>query len=453
MDEIKALKDNILWLMQNGRMDKVERSLTEADGILAPVDLLALQVEWQIRQQFYQLARKSLSHGLAKFPLHLGLLELSLFLANEVEQNEGESLRAGALLSMLTGVCVVGQGALANQADQHSKVLHGTMEIAGQMNTLVSFLQKKGIFARAANYYQSYLSYHAEQDIEFVNCRTQEDANQKAKTLAADMLSIYDIFHFHFGTSLTFDHSDLPLLEPLGKKSVMHYWGSDVRRLSLARQYNPFVQVKTVDEMQIVNDLNGVATHITDCIVADQELYLYVKEFFPRVHFLPQAIDLIKYEPKEQFIKKRPLMVHAPTSPEIKGTQYIVQAIETLRVEYDFDFKLIQGLSHEQAKIAYHQADLIIDQILLGSYGLLAVEAMAMGKPVICWISEYMQDKYPVELPIIVANPDTITDVLRSILSNLDMLPELGKRGRKYIETHHDADCIAKQLISIYQGL
>lgn len=453
MDEKNALKDNIQWLMLNGHMDMVERSLSEVEGILSPADCLALQAEWQIRQQLNQQARENLSCGLTKFPFHKDLLELSLFLANEVEHNERESQRAAALLSMLTGVSIVGGSDQPRHAVQHSRVLHGTMEIAGQMNTLVAALLKKGISSRAVNYYKNYLSYNSEEDLSFVDCRTQEEANLKAKAFAADMLSNYDIFHFHFGTTLTFDHSDLSLLEPLSKKRVMHYWGSDVRRLSVARKHNPYVCVKNTDELKMVNDIKKTAIHIQDCIVGDHELYLYVKDYFPRVHILRQAIDLSSYYPKPTLPNPRPLFVHAPTSPEVKGTEYILRAIDTLRQEYDFDFQLIQGMSHNQAKATYQQADLIIDQILIGSYGLLTVEAMAMGKPVVCWISEYMKDKYPGELPLLIANPDTITDVLRNVLNNQDMLPDLGLRGRVYAEQYHDANVVAEKLVSIYKGL
>lgn len=397
-------------------------------------------------------AKLSIRQGLEIDPYHLDLLQNSFFIASAIDDNVTEAVRAYALLYMLGNTMSTNVLAGFTYPTLGFKVLQGTMEIANQMNTLTAALKRKGIAAQAVNYYPSYLGYDAGEDVSFADCQTQEEAVLKTKEFAAEALTQYDIFHFHFGTSLTTDHSDMPLLKQMGKKAVMHFWGSDVRRMSVARQHNPYIRVKNADEVQIVKHLEFISGHIQDCFVADHELYLYVKDFFPRIHFLPQAIDLVKYEPK-MATNLRPLLVHAPSNPEVKGTQYIIQAIDTLHKEYDFDFQLIQGLSHEQAKIAYQQADLIIDQILAGSYGLLAVEAMAMGKPVVCWISEYMQEKYPAELPIIVANPDTITDVLRSVLSNWDMLPDLGKRGRKYVETHHDADCVAEQLISIYQRL
>ena len=335
---------------------------------------------------------------------------------------------------------------------QEVKILHGTMEIANQMHALTGGLQKNGYQARYVNYYSSYLGYQGDINI-FQDCKTQQEVNGRINKFAKQALTEYDIFHFHFGTSLTLNNSDLPLLKSHGKKVLMNYWGSDVRRLSVAQKYNPYAMVKSTNESKIIQDMKKIAKYITHCVVGDQELNLYVKDYFPNVHILPVAIDIASYCPQTTKANPKPLFVHAPTSPEVKGTKHILRAIEILQQEYDFDFQLIQGMSHEQAKQAYQQADLIIDQILIGSHGVLAVEAMAMGKPVVCWISEYMRDKYFDDLPIIIANPDTITDVLRHILCNMDMLSELGKRGRRYVEKNHDADDIAERLISIYQKL
>lgn len=337
---------------------------------------------------------------------------------------------------------------------QQVKILHGTMEIANQMHFLTSGLQKKGFDARSVNYYESYIGY--QNDIEICyGCKTPADVAARAKQFTKQALNEYEIFHFYYGKSLNLDNSDLPLLKSLGKKMLMNYMGSDVRHLSITQKYNPYVKeiAKKIDEQKIINGMSKIAKYIKHCAVGDQELYLYVKDFFPNVHILPAVIDIDQYSPKSLKANKKPLFVHAPTSPELKGTKFILRAIEILQQEYDFDFQLIQGMSHEQAKLVYQQADLIIDQILLGSHGVLAIEAMAMEKPVVCWISDYMRDKYFDDLPIIIANPDTITGVLRNVLGNMDMLAELGKRGRKYVEKNHNANNVAERLISIYRKL
>ena len=236
------------------------------------------------------------------------------------------------------------------------------------------------------------------------------------------------------------------------KKVYMHHWGSDVRLISRALKLNPYSRVKTTNEQEIMRHLEFLSRFIDSSIVADWELYEYVKDFYKKIYLIPQAINTDLYIPKPQQKKKRFLIVHAPTSPEIKGTQYIIKAIDTLKLNYQLDFKLVQGISHSEAMKIYQQADLIIDQIMLGSYGLFALEAMSMGKPVICWLTDFMLSKYPADLPLISANPDNIRDVLENILKNRDMLIPLGQRGRDYVVKYHDYRAVAKKLLSLYQS-
>ena len=78
---------------------------------------------------------------------------------------------------------------------------------------------------------------------------------------------------------------------------------------------------------------------------------------------------------------------------------------------------------------------------------------MAMGKTVISWISDYMKEKYPEDLPIIRANPDTIKSVLEELLNNRDTLPSISEKGRRYVEKYHCASKVVEQLVSIYNKL
>lgn len=198
--------------------------------------------------------------------------------------------------------------------------------------------------------------------------------------------------------------------------------------------------------------MDTLSKHISHCIIADFELYEYVKDFYPNVHFINQAINLENYKVVSSKNDKI-LIVHAPSSPEFKGTKYILNAVEELRSKYDFEFKLIQGMPHEEAKKIYQKADLIIDQLHSGSYGLFSLESMAMGKPVVCWISDYMKSKYPTELPIISANPDNIKQKIEYMINNKDCLSSIGKNGREYVEKYHDMNKISEQILNIYKSI
>ena len=86
-------------------------------------------------------------------------------------------------------------------------------------------------------------------------------------------------------------------------------------------------------------------------------------------------------------MEKRPLRIgHAPTHRLVKGTDVIIRSINLLKKKYDFEFILIEGLKNIEAKNQYKKIDVLIDQLFHGWYGGLAVEAMALGKPVISYI-------------------------------------------------------------------
>ncbi len=337
------------------------------------------------------------------------------------------------------------------ESNKGLKVVHGTMEIANQMYTITEGLKRCNVDAKSVNYYPSYLNYKS--DFMFnLSAFNINEADKLTKELATLLIRENDVFHFHFGTSLTVDYSDLITLKNLNKKVFMHHWGSDVRLFSKAVIKNPYVKVKNSDEKGIIQRLAFLGNHIENCIVSDFELYEYVKDFYKNVYIIKQAIDIEQYQANIKPQNDKLCIVHAPTSAGIKGTPYVIKVIEELKDKYDFDFKLVQGTSHLEAKKIYEMADIIIDQLLTGTYGLLAIEAMAMGKVVICWISEDMKNNYSDELPIISANPDTLKEKLEYIIKNKDMLEEVGKRSRQFVEKYHNSEMIVKDLLKLYNS-
>jgi glycosyltransferase involved in cell wall biosynthesis len=334
------------------------------------------------------------------------------------------------------------------------KVLQGVWDIANQMATIAHGLTDLGVIAKTLCYHPNYLKYKSDFIINIDGIRDPNLALMQTRKVAEQLIPQFDIFHFHFGSTLTLDYSDLPALKKLGKKAVTHYWGSDVRMYSKAIGINPYVKVKQTNENVLKHWLDKMANYVSHCIVGDYELHLYVKDFFDQVQVIPAVIDISQYQPRTDDRKNdKFLIVHAPTSPGIKGSKFIIEAIEKLKPKYDFEFRLIQGTSHEEAKKIYQQADLIVDELHCGSYGLLTIETMAMAKPVITWICDYMQEKYPSELPVISANQDTVKDKIEYALNNRELLPELGIRGRQYVEKYHDMNKVVPQIAELYQRL
>jgi Glycosyltransferase len=322
-------------------------------------------------------------------------------------------------------------------------ILHLPIEIAGQIGAICSSLQQRGYFARGFNFFSTYLGYkeHLLNTDVFEMGRMFEEATQW-----------FDLFHYHYGLSLYPKFKDLELLKQLGKPVVMHHWGNDVRMNSIARLHNPYVYTgDSPPEETVRRTLTTLGHYFSDVIVQDYEVLPYVEPYYRRVHVIPLAIELNRFTPAyPSLAEKNPLVVHAPTNQAFKGTFHIEKAIEALRKEMPFRYNRIEKMSHEEAVRMYRQADIVIDQILCGSYGLLSVEAMAFGKPVIAYIRPDLLPKY-VGLPISIANPDTIYDVLKDLLLSPEKRLQAGLAGRSYVERQHESGKVAEQILKVYQ--
>ena len=109
----------------------------------------------------------------------------------------------------------------------------------------------------------------------------------------------------------------------------------------------------------------------------------------------------------------RPLtFLHCPTNRRLKGTDHIIQAAEELQAEgYELNLIVLEGLPHDCILEAMRLADVVIDQLLIGWYGMVAIEAWALRKPVICHIRPDLPDA-----PACPADPSTVKDAMREML-------------------------------------
>ena len=123
-----------------------------------------------------------------------------------------------------------------------------------------------------------------------------------------------------------------------------------------------------------------------------------------------------------------------------------------MKAKYPINFILVQNQTQDKAIEIYKKADIIVDQLYGGTYGVFAIEGMALGKPVITYIMEDVINTFPKELPIQSANIDNIENVLEKLILSPQLRYELGRDGRRYAENYHDYKNIAIYLKRIYDG-
>jgi glycosyltransferase involved in cell wall biosynthesis len=245
----------------------------------------------------------------------------------------------------------------------------------------------------------------------------------------ARLLPRTDVFHFYFGLTLVPKSLQFPILRATGKKSVYHYLGSDIRGKTPAE----LAYGKRADA-QIVGSFDAL-------------------RWVPEAEMIPPGLDLSPFTPVPPTDRERPLVVHAPSDRRKKGTEYVIAACAQLPVDLD----IVEGLPHEEARKRYARADIVVDQLNAGWHGVFALEAMAMGKPVVVRLKpevvEQAERSYGVKVPLVPATKDSLVDVLRPLVESPSLRREIGVASRAYVEEVHDIDRIADRLVDLYARL
>jgi len=270
----------------------------------------------------------------------------------------------------------------------------------------------------------------------------------------------YDIYHFYFGTTLLPKQTDLYFYKLLGKKIIFHYLGNDVQGYKISVEKYKWTNmpgfIGNSNPYEYDDRIKRRLNHETKYADLQFVCAPCYSEFVPNSVVLPLAIDLEHYNFIGHPGNKIPKIFHAPTDLAFKGTTYIEEAIEKLKHEgYSFIYQRITGVNHAELKLKYAECDIFIDQIMGGWYGTAAIEAMAIGRPVICSIrkSYFEYIDYGDEIPIIHADPDCIYDSIKLLLDNPAMLAEIGKSSRLFVESQHDVKKLTQKLITIYNNL
>jgi glycosyltransferase involved in cell wall biosynthesis len=309
------------------------------------------------------------------------------------------------------------------------RVLHLPVNLAGTGWAHVNALRRRGVDARLLVFRPQ----RWRPDEYDINLNLPRDAFWRGQLIQWRALARYlpqtDVFHFYFGNTLVPRSLNMPILRAARKKSVMQFLGDDIRG-------------KSLDELEYRKKFDRwlVGSYAATRWVPDAEV-------------VPPGLDLREYEPVPPVERERPLVVHAPSDPEKKGTRHVVAACEQLPVELD----VVHGVPHDEAVERFKRADIVIDQMHYLWHGVFAIECMAYGKPVVTHLDAEAVEKteraFGRKVPIVSAGPEDLVDKLKPLMESFELRKRLGDEGRAYVEQVHDIDKVAERFIEIYRSL
>lgn len=258
---------------------------------------------------------------------------------------------------------------------------------------------------------------------------------------------------------------EFQFLQLARKKIILNPYGGDIQYPEVWADSNDNTKKILLNAWEQDTYYSKVDSNITKKNICYGEKYADIiisslewPDYLSRIdyHFHMRVKPFTKDNIKIQQNKKKTIkIIHATNHPHFKGTSIIEKAIEDINDPFSrCEISIMQNTKNTEVLKEISHADVVIDQLLAGAYGRLAIEAMSLEKPVICYLRDDLKELYPAweECPIINANISNLKEKILEVLNMSEkQRTEIGKKSKAYVEKFHSPEYVGEKLHAIIQ--
>lgn len=259
-----------------------------------------------------------------------------------------------------------------------------------------------------------------------------------------------DIFHIHYLLQ------DCYLALKFGKYPVIgHAHGSDLRSSLNHRIWGRIVR-----------------HNLKNCgkvLVSTPDVLEQARSFREDAEYLPNPVDTELFFPKPMAAhgEKKRVLIASDSNWTVKGSDIAVKALAKIKEHVDVsiiahgvDFNKTMALAaslglslnvlpkvpHSRLSDYFWDADVVVDRFTLGSLGMVSLEAIASGRPVVTYVAiEFPQYEH---FPFKDVNTE---DKVADLIEEADA--ELWKKEYDYLLMEHTPSIVVDKLLRIYDSL
>ena len=272
-----------------------------------------------------------------------------------------------------------------------------------------------------------------------------------------EAISRFDIFHFQFSRSLLPVREelpmlwDLPLLQSCGKRVLMHFRGTDVRRRQAHIEREPHSYLleggRSVDE-RVIDDRVAICRTWCDRLLVSTPSLL---DDVPDGEWIPHVVDPAEWSSQRSAEPEVPIVLHAPSSGAAKGSSRVDEVCSVLERERLITYRRVTGLTRDELRAEVRRADIIIDSLGIGDHGAVSVEGMAAGCVCLGHIALENRERNP-GVPVVEVDPVSLESVLRELAQDPRRRAALRREGIEWVEQRHAPDVVGRRLMDVYEA-
>jgi len=258
-----------------------------------------------------------------------------------------------------------------------------------------------------------------------------------------------DVYHVHYLLQ------DCYIASKLGKSPLIgHAHGSDLR----SSLYHPLWG-------------RVVKYNLRNCgkvLVSTPDILPIARRFREDAEYLPNPVDTKLFYPKPmaEHEKKR-VLIGFDLNWDVKGADIVVRALSRIKekvnvyvIAYGRDFwktmaltnslrlylNVLPRVRHEDMRDYYWSMDVVVDRFRLGSLGMISLEAIASGRPVVVNVSSRYEEYKDFPLKDLSDEEEIAEAVL-----NAD--EGLWRKEYDYLVRHHSPEDVARRVLEIYKEM
>jgi hypothetical protein len=149
------------------------------------------------------------------------------------------------------------------------------------------------------------------------------------------------------------------------------------------------------------------------------------------------------------------IVAHSPSKRQKKGTDSVfLPAMNIVKRAYpSVKVDLIEGVSYAECLKRKAACSVFFDQAVVPFYGMSAVEAMAMGTPVVTYITDdlFGKDSRLKESGITAFSSPTPEDAASAIIKAIEDRAQIEGKIKAYFQSVHSHEAVGKELTKVYE--
>ena len=171
----------------------------------------------------------------------------------------------------------------------------------------------------------------------------------------------------------------------------------------------------------------------------------------PQASWLPVCIEVERWTTSRVVLSADiPVVVHAPSREAVKRSDLIDGALADLDARGVIHYRRIAGIPNSEMPGFLADADVLVDSVGSGNYGVAACEGMAAGLVVVATIDPAIRSlvrrETGFELPIVDTPPDAVAETIVNVVRDRDKSRAVAAAGFEFVTALHDGRRSAEAL-------